>query len=345
METDALTQLREIQALGQKEIVACKTLAEIEDVRVKLLGKKSPIKAILKSIGTLQPEQRKQIGQEANLLDQQLEQLWQTQKESIINATAEQEEEQDALDITEPGRFSSQGSIHPMTQICWEMEQLFLSMGFDVIDGREVESEYNNFEALNIPSHHPARDMQDTFFLRDIKETVLRTHTSNVQVKTMKKKGVPVRMISYGRVFRNEAIDPSHENTFYQMEGLMVDRDIHIGHLIGVMKTMLRGILRREVKIRLRPGYFPFVEPGFELDMDCVHCQGSGCRVCKHTGWVEMLGCGMVHPNVLREGGVDTSKYSGFAFGIGLNRLIMMRYKIDDIRHFLSGDLRFVEQF
>jgi phenylalanyl-tRNA synthetase alpha chain len=231
-----------------------------------------------------------------------------------------------------------------MTQMFWEIEEIFSAMGFEVIDGREVESEYNNFEALNIPSHHPARDMQDTFFLNAPEHTVLRTHTSNFQVKTMKQRGVPLRAVSFGRVFRNEAIDASHENTFYQLEGLMVDEGISVSHLIGVMKTFLRAILKREVKVRLRPGYFPFVEPGFELDMNCAHCQ-EGCRVCKYTGWIEMLGCGMVHPNVLREGQVDMKRYSGFAFGIGLNRLIMNRYNIDDIRHFLSGDVRFLQQF
>ncbi len=345
METSALSQLQEIQQQGKTEILACKTLQDIENVHTQLLGKKSPIKSILKTIGALPPEQRKQIGQESNRIDQELEQLWNDRKMAILNQTASAEEDQDIFDITEPAIFPAVGSLHPMTQTCWELEQIFISMGFEVIDGREVESEYNNFEALNIPAHHPARDMQDTFFLSAPPHSVLRTHTSNFQVKTMKNKGVPLRAVSYGRVFRNEAIDPSHENTFYQLEGLMVDRDIHVGHLIGVMKTMLRGIMKREVKIRLRPGYFPFVEPGFELDMDCVHCESKGCRVCKHTGWVEMLGCGMVHPNVLREGKVDTAHYSGFAFGIGLNRLIMMRYKIDDIRHFLSGDIRFVSQF
>ena len=216
-------------------------------------------------------------------------------------------------------------------------------MGFQVLDGPEPETDYYNFEALNIPPHHPARDMQDTFWTED--GNLLRTHTSAIQVRGMEKMEPPFKVIGPGRVFRYESTDASHENTFYQVEGMMVDRDISVSNLIYVMKKLLSEIFQRDVHVRLRPGYFPFVEPGFELDINCLICGGSGCSVCKQSGWVELLPCGLVHPNVLKHGGIDPEKWSGFAFGLGLNRLIMMKYGINDIRHFLSGDIRFVKQF
>jgi len=220
---------------------------------------------------------------------------------------------------------------------------IFTSMGFQILDGPEAETEHYNFEALNIPKHHPARDMQDTFWTED--GNLLRTHTSAIQVRGMEKVRPPFRVVGPGRVFRYETTDASHENTFYQVEGMMVDRDISVSNLIFFMKQLLREIFKKDVKIRLRPGFFPFVEPGFELDINCLICGGSGCPVCKQSGWVELLPCGLVHPNVLRSGGIDPDEWSGFAFGLGLNRLIMMRYGINDIRHFLSGDVRFVYQF
>jgi phenylalanyl-tRNA synthetase alpha chain len=235
------------------------------------------------------------------------------------------------------------GSIHPITQIQTEIEQLFVSLGFTVLDGPEVETEYNNFDALNIPPDHPARDMQDTFWLSD--GHLLRTHTSPVQIRGMKTLGPPLRMIAPGRVFRNEEVDASHEHTFYQLEGMMIDRDVSVGNLIYFMKTLLSAVFGREVTVRLRPGYFPFVEPGFELDIQCLICGGPGCPVCKQSGWVELLPCGLVHPNVLKMAGIDSEVWSGFAFGLGLTRLVMMRYGIDDIRWLQSGDLRFARQF
>jgi phenylalanyl-tRNA synthetase alpha chain len=223
------------------------------------------------------------------------------------------------------------------------LEELFVSLGFAVMDGPEVETEYYNFDALNIPADHPARDMQDTFWLNDGR--LLRTHTSPVQIRALEKLGPPLRMIAPGRVFRNEEVDPSHEHTFYQLEGMMVDRDVSVAHLIYFMKTLLSAIFHRDVRVRLRPGFFPFVEPGFELDIQCLICGGAGCAVCKHSGWVELLPCGLVNPAVLRYGGIDPELWSGFAFGLGLTRLAMMRYGIDDIRLFASGDLRFLRQF
>ncbi|MBL8296700.1 MAG: phenylalanine--tRNA ligase subunit alpha, partial [Bryobacterales bacterium] len=229
------------------------------------------------------------------------------------------------------------------TLIQKEIEDLFISMGFAVLSGPEVETEFNNFDALNIPPDHPARDMQDTFWLES--GHLLRTHTSPVQVRGMLRFGPPLRMIAPGRVFRNEEVDPSHEHTFYQLEGMMIDRDVSIAHLTYFMKTLLQGIFHRDVTVRLRPGYFPFVEPGFELDIQCLLCEGKGCPVCKQSGWVELLPCGLVHPNVLRYGGIDPEHWNGFAFGLGLTRLAMMRFAIDDIRLLQSGDLRFLTQF
>ena len=239
------------------------------------------------------------------------------------------------------------GSLHPITQVARELEDLFTSMGWLVLDGPEVETEFNNFDALNIATDHPARDTMDTFWIATPPGTgrlVMRTHTSPVQVRAMQRLKPPFRAIVPGKVFRNEAVDASHEHTFHQMEGLVVGENISVGHLIGAMKTLLRGIFGRDIEIRLRPGYFPFVEPGFELDARCPFCEG-GCKVCKRSTWIELLPCGMVHPNVLKAGGIDAERWTGFAFGLGLSRLVMLRYGIDDVRNLLGGDLRFLEQF
>jgi phenylalanyl-tRNA synthetase alpha chain len=247
------------------------------------------------------------------------------------------------VDLTLPAPGPRRGHLHPITRIQRELEELFVSLGFTVLDGPEVETEYYNFDALNIPQDHPARDMQDTFWLDG--GNLLRTHTSPVQVRGMERLGPPLRMIAPGRAFRNESVDASHEHTFYQLEGMMVDRDVSVAHLLYFMKTLLTAIFEREVTVRLRPGYFPFVEPGFELDIECLICGGSGCPVCKQSGWVELLPCGLVNPKVLRTSGIDPEEWNGFAFGLGLTRLVMMRYGIDDIRHLQGGDLRFLEQF
>ncbi|HSM76252.1 MAG TPA: phenylalanine--tRNA ligase subunit alpha, partial [Bryobacteraceae bacterium] len=247
------------------------------------------------------------------------------------------------LDLTLPAPGARPGSLHPVTQIQMEIEDLFVSLGFSVLDGPEVETEFHNFDALNIPAHHTARDMQDTFWLEG--GLLLRTHTSPVQIRGMERLGPPLRMIAPGRVFRNEEVDASHEHTFYQLEGMMIDREVSVAHLLYFMKTLLSEVFRRDITVRLRPGYFPFVEPGFELDIQCLICGGPGCPVCKQSGWVELLPCGLVHPNVLRLSGVNPDEWNGFAFGLGLTRLAMMRYGIDDIRLLQGGDLRFLTQF
>ena len=296
-----------------------------------------------KLLGSIPPEERPSAGKTFNEIKQALEEAYDRRATEIRLQAQNQRLRGEWLDLTLPAPGPRPGSLHPVTQIQNEIEDLFTSLGFAVLDGPEVETEYHNFDALNIPPEHPARDMQDTFWLAD--GHLLRTHTSPVQVRGMEKLGPPLRMIAPGRVFRNEEVDASHEHTFYQVEGMMVDRNVSVANLIYFMKTLLSAIFHREVNVRLRPGYFPFVEPGFELDIQCLICGGPGCPVCKQSGWVELLPCGLVHPNVLRMSGIDPDQWGGFAFGLGLTRLAMMRYGIDDIRLLAGGDLRFLRQF
>jgi phenylalanyl-tRNA synthetase alpha chain len=336
-------QISQLRDAALARIEAAATADELESVRIEALGRKGFLANVSKEFGKLAPEERARLGKLLNAAKQELEAAYESKKKRF---------EQDALnarlgaewvDLTLPAPPPRRGSLHPVTIIQTEIEDLFVSMGFTVLDGPEVESEHNNFDALNIPPHHPARDMQDTFWVAG--GALLRTHTSPVQVRGMRKLGPPLRMIAPGRVFRNEEVDASHEHTFYQLEGMMVDRDVSVAHLIFFMKTLLSSIFRRDVAVRLRPGYFPFVEPGFELDIQCLICGGPGCPVCKQSGWVELLPCGLVHPNVLAMSGIDPEEWNGFAFGLGLTRLAMMRYGIDDIRLLQSGDLRFLNQF
>lgn len=320
---------------------------ELEDIRVKVLGRKGLLTKILRTLSDLPPEEKAAIGKLSNTVKKEIENLINERMQELSSSSINKLLEEDWIDVTlnnEKSTISEEkGHIHPIYQMQYEIEDIFTSMGFDILDGPEAETEYYNFEALNIPAHHPARDMQDTFWTED--GNLLRTHTSAIQIRGMEKMEPPFKAIGPGRVFRYESTDASHENTFYQIEGMMIDKDISVSHLIFVMKELLRQIFKRDVKVRLRPGYFPFVEPGFELDINCLICGGNGCSVCKGSGWVELLPCGLVHPNVLRYGNIDPEKWSGFAFGLGLNRLVMMRYGINDIRHFQSGDLRFLYQF
>jgi phenylalanyl-tRNA synthetase alpha chain len=316
---------------------------ELEIVRVEVLGRKGALAAVSKDMGRLTPEERKAVGAALNAAKQELEGAFEAKKAFFDNAALDARLDGEWVDLTLPASGIAPGHLHPITQIQQEIEDLFRSLGFTVLDGPEVETEYYNFDALNIPGDHPARDMQDTFWLEG--GNLLRTHTSPVQVRGMEKLGPPLRMIAPGRVFRNEAVDASHEHTFYQLEGMMIDRNVSVANLIYFMKTLLTAVFRREVTVRLRPGYFPFVEPGFELDIQCLICGGPGCAVCKYSGWVELLPCGLVNPNVLRMSGIDPEEWGGFAFGLGLTRLVMMRYAIDDIRQLQGGDLRFLNQF
>jgi phenylalanyl-tRNA synthetase alpha chain len=340
-------ELLRISKETEEKIPNIPSIEEIEALRVNVLGRKGALTTILRALGSMTPEERAEIGKLSNEIKAKLEHEIDAKKADLEKEFINKKIAGDFIDVTlstpqTTGSFD-RGFLHPLSQFQYEIEDIFTSMGFDVLDGPEVETEHYNFEALNIPKHHPARDMQDTFWTED--GNLLRTQTSAIQVRGMENRKPPFKFIGPGRVFRYEETDASHENTFYQVEGMMIDKNISVANLIYFMKTLLREIFKCEVKIRLRPGFFPFVEPGFELDINCLICGGKGCPVCKQSGWVELLPCGLVHPNVLKAGGINPDEWSGFAFGLGLNRLIMMRYGITDIRHFQSGDIRFVKQF
>ena len=335
--------LTELEARAKERIANAATPEDLEAVRVEALGRKGALAEISKQLGKMAPADRAHAGKRLNAAKDALEGALEERRAEFARRDLEARLDAEWVDLTLPAPGPRPGSLHPVTQLQMEIEDLFTSMGFAVLSGPEVETEYHNFDALNIPGDHPARDMQDTFWLKD--GNLLRTHTSPVQVRGMQRLGPPLRMIAPGRVFRNEEVDASHEHTFYQVEGMVIDHEVSVAHLIYFMKTMLSHIFKREVSVRLRPGFFPFVEPGFELEVQCLICGGTGCPVCKGGGWVEQLGCGLVHPNVLRMSGIDPEEWNGFAFGLGLTRLAMMRYAIDDIRHLQGGDLRFLTQF
>ena len=336
-------QIQQLQTAALERIEDAGSMDALEAVRVDVLGRKGSLGQFSKEFGKLAPAERAAAGKALNAAKEKLESAFDARKQAFDNEALNVRLESEWIDLTLPAPGPRPGSLHPVTQVQTELEDLFTSLGFAVLDGPEVETEYHNFDALNIPASHPARDMQDTFWLTD--GNLLRTHTSPVQVRGMERLGPPLRMIAPGRAFRNEEVDASHEHTFYQVEGMMVDRNVSVANMLYFMKTLLSATFRREVIIRLRPGYFPFVEPGFELDIQCLICGGSGCAVCKQSGWVELMPCGLVHPNVLRMSGIDPDEWGGFAFGLGLTRLAMMRYAIDDIRLMQSGDLRFLRQF
>jgi phenylalanyl-tRNA synthetase alpha chain len=334
---DTLQQARE-------RIGACADARELKNIEREFIGKKGFVAAMLAEIPKLEPEERRAHGQKANALKQSIVESIKARQKTFDSGKLDAARRADGFDPTLPPPATERGSLHPITQVTRELEDLFISMGYEVLDGPEVELDHYNFEALNITKDHPARDSQDTFYCDDEGRLVLRTHTSPVQIRAMEKREPPFRVIAPGRVFRQETTDASHDHTFYQMEGMVVGHDISVAHLIGTMKTLLRGIFGRDLDVRLRPGHFPFVEPGFELDARCPFCK-SGCSVCKRTTWIELLPCGLIHPNVLRAGGIDPEQWSGFAFGLGLSRLVMLRHAIDDVRHLLGGDIRFLEQF
>ncbi|MBR2784744.1 MAG: phenylalanine--tRNA ligase subunit alpha [Clostridia bacterium] len=334
-----------IEKLGQKikeKIDAIKSMADAESVRVEALGKKGEVIEILKNLKNVEESKRKEVGDKANKLRVEIEELIEKKKEELKELEYEAKiKNAEKIDLTVPVD-DKVGSLHPITIVSRELEDIFTGMGFTVEDGNEVETEYNNFEAVNVPKYHPARDMQDTFWLEN--GEVLKTQTSAAQNKIMKKYGAPLKAIFPGRCFRNEALDASHENTFFQMEGMMIDKNVSISNLIYFMKTLLSEVFKKEVEVRLRPGFFPFVEPGFELDIKCPYCGGVGCKVCKYGSWIELCPCGMIHPRVLEMGGIDPEEYSGFAFGLGLSRLAMMKYNINDLRALNSCDLRVLKQ-
>ena len=318
------------------------SIEKIDELRVAYLGKKGKVTELLQGLRDVASEERRDMGIAINNLKQYVEEVIEKKvKEAEELELQKQISSAERFDITIPTGEKC-GSLHPITIVQKEVEEVFKSMGFIVEDGNEVETEFNNFDAVNVPRNHPARDMQDTFWLDN--GEVLKTQTSAGQNRILRKYGAPCKVIFPGRCFRNESVDASHENTFFQLEGMMVGKDINVANLIYFMKTMLSKVLKKEVDVRLRPGFFPFTEPSFELDVTCPFCGGKGCSTCKQGGWIELCPCGMIHPEVLRMGGVDTSKYQGFAFGLGLTRLAMMKYNIKEIRTLNSGNIPFLSQ-
>ena len=338
-----MQSLENIKAEAVVAIEAASDIAALEELRVSYLGKKGALTDLLKNLGQLSAEERPKAGAEINAVKQQLNEQLNARKASLQGAALAAQLAEEAIDVTLPGRRAETGSLHPITRTIQRMETFFSSMGFEVVEGPEIEDDYHNFEALNIPAHHPARAMHDTFYVDDTH--VLRTHTSGVQVRTMEAQQPPIRVICPGRVYRCDS-DLTHSPMFHQVEGLLIDETSNFGHLKGLLEDFLHAFFERDdLSVRLRPSYFPFTEPSAEVDIQCVKCSGKGCRVCSHTGWIEVLGCGMVNPKVLEMSGLDSETYRGFAFGMGVERLSMLRYGIDDLRLNFDNDLRFLAQF
>ncbi|MBR2489116.1 MAG: phenylalanine--tRNA ligase subunit alpha [Clostridia bacterium] len=336
-------QLKQISLTAKDAVAEAENEAQIEALRVQYLGKKGELTAILKQMGGLSPEERPIMGQLVNQAKQELEELI-SEKKSVLAAKAQEEQlKAETIDITMPAKELKPGKLHPLNTVLDDMINIFQSMGFDVVDGPEVETDYYNFECLNVPADHPARDMQDTFYLAE--NLLLRTQTSAAQIRTMETRKPPIRVICPGRVFRADEVDATHSPVFHQIEGLVVDKGITMCDLKGVLEEFAHEIYGSDTKVKFRPSFFPFTEPSVEVDVTCSECGGKGCRVCKGSGWIEILGAGMVHPNVLKSCGIDPEEYSGFAFGIGLDRLTTTRYKISDIRLLFENDKRFLDQF
>ena len=338
-----MQSLEDIKAEAAAAIEAAADVAALEELRVSYLGKKGALTGLLKGLGQLSAEERPKAGAEINAVKQVLNEQLNARKAFLQSEALSAQLAAEAIDVTLPGRRAEAGALHPITRTIQRMETFFASMGFDVVEGPEIEDDYHNFEALNIPAHHPARAMHDTFYVDDTH--VLRTHTSGVQVRTMETQSPPIRVICPGRVYRCDS-DLTHSPMFHQVEGLLIDETSNFGHLKGLLEDFLQAFFERDdLSVRLRPSYFPFTEPSAEVDIQCVKCSGEGCRVCSHTGWIEVLGCGMVNPKVLEMSGIDPDKYRGFAFGMGVERLSMLRYGIGDLRLNFDNDLRFLAQF
>lgn len=338
-------KLKELQAEALQKIEQAEDLKALNDIRVAYLGKKGPITEVLRGMGQLSAEERPKMGALANEVREAISEKIETKQKALEAAAVEKQLASETIDITLPGRPVKVGNHHPLTKVIEEIEDLFIGMGYQVAEGPEVEKDYYNFEALNLPKGHPARDMQDSFYITE--ELLLRTHTSPVQARTMEKhegKG-PVKIICPGKVYRRDNDDATHSHQFMQIEGLVVDENITMGDLKGTLQVFAKKMFGKDREIRLRPSFFPFTEPSVEMDITCKICGGEGCNVCKGTGWIEILGAGMVHPNVLEMAGFDSKKYTGFAFGMGPERIAMLKYGIDDIRHFYTNDIRFLKQF
>ena len=336
-------QLGKILSEAKEQIRSASSVADTEEIRVRLLGKKGALTEILRSMGKLTPEERKEVGLLANNVRNEIEALLEDKFAQVKNAAREERFRMERIDVTEPGSVRRLGVKHPLTITIEEISRVFMSMGFSISEGPEVETVFNNFDALNSGPNHPARDLSDTFYITE--DTLLRTQTSPVQVRTLMAKEPPIMVISPGRCFRCDTPDATHSPMFHQVEGLMVDEGITMADLKGTLDSFARQLFGSSVRTKFRPHHFPFTEPSAEMDVSCFKCGGSGCRICKGSGWIEIMGCGMVHPNVLKVGDVDTEKYTGFAFGMGVERIAMLKYGVDDIRLFYENDMRFIEQF
>ncbi|MFO7305361.1 MAG: phenylalanine--tRNA ligase subunit alpha [Gammaproteobacteria bacterium] len=340
--TDTAADLSTLVAAACAEIAESQNVEQLEAIRVRLLGKKGEITARLKALGSMDPETRRVAGAKINEAKEKLQTAIEERRAQLEEELLARQLASETVDVTLPGRGQRIGGLHPVTRVRRRIEQIFKSAGFQIADGPEIEDDWHNFEALNIPANHPARAMHDTFYFPDGR--LLRTHTSPVQVRVMERQKPPVRVIVPGRVYRCDS-DMTHTPMFHQVEGLVVDEGISFANLKAILHSFMRALFEKDVKMRLRPSYFPFTEPSAEVDISCVSCGGSGCRVCKNTGWVEVAGCGVVHPNVLRAVGIDTERYTGYAFGMGIDRLTMLRYNVNDIRMYFENDLRFLRQF
>ena len=336
-------QLNRILQEAKEQLEKAASVAETDEVRVKLLGKKGKLTEILRGMGKLSPEERKTTGQMANSVRSEIEAMLDRKFAEMKEAAREAQFRLERIDVTEPGRDTRLGVKHPLTITMEEISKVFMSMGFSIVEGPEVETVFNNFDALNAGPNHPSRDMTDTFYID--KDILLRTQTSPVQVRTLMKQEPPIKVISPGRCFRCDTPDATHSPMFHQIEGLLVDEGITMADLKGTLDSFAKQLFGTSTKTKFRPHHFPFTEPSAEMDVSCFKCGGKGCRVCKGSGWIEILGCGMVHPNVLKVGGLDTEKYTGFAFGMGVERAAMLKYGVDDIRLFYENDMRFIDQF
>jgi len=334
--------LRAIKNQARKEIEQVKELKDLDKIFKKYLGKKGELSLVFRSLKDLGEKEKAEVGKEANRVRKFIEEKIKEKTPSSVKLSVPKGKKE-WFDVTAPAKKPLLGHLHPLTLIKKEIEKIFETMGFEIADGPLIETEWYNFDALNIPKDHPARDAWDTFWLKN--GLLLRTHTSPVQIRYMEKHQPPLRIITLGKTFRHEATDASHEFDFWQFEGLMVGEDVSVANFKGIMSEFFKRFFKKDLKVRLRPGYFPFVEPGFEVDISCIFCGGKGCSVCKRTGWIEMLGAGMVHPNVFKNSGLNPKNWQGFAFGMGMDRLAMLKYKINDVRLFNSGDLRFLNQF
>jgi phenylalanyl-tRNA synthetase alpha chain len=339
-----VSDLEDILNTALSAVASAGDLTELDGVRVKYLGKKGELTVLLKGLGKLSSEERPLAGAEINLAKETLQEAISTRKADLDNATFDAQLASETIDVSLPGRNAEIGALHPVTQVLRRMEDFFIGVGYKVVEGPEIEDDYHNFEALNLPEHHPARAMHDTFYFNP--ELLLRTHTSPVQVRVMEASQPPIRIICPGRVYRVDPPDPSHLPMFHQVEGLFIDKSISFADLKGTVVEFLRVFFEKDdLAVRFRPSYFPFTEPSAEVDVQCVQCNGGGCRVCSKTGWLEVMGAGMVHPRVLEYSGIDSEEYTGFAFGMGPDRLAMLRYSVDDLRHYLDNDLRFLKRF